>query len=658
MGEIVEFPSNGHDAGGYLAVPVSGSGPGLVVIQEWWGLVPHIERRVRPLRRRGLRGPGARPLPRRQHDHRARRGRQAHDGAQHRPGRQGHGRRRRLPARPATPSPPPTSGSPASAWVAAWPWCSPARRPDAVSACVPFYGVIPWPDVEPDWSKLDAAVLGHFAENDGCFTPDHGRRARGPSCERPGKEAEFIIHPGADHAFFNDTRPEVHDADRVGRGLGLGRAVPQGQHHLSPAMADAAAGSDDRRPLPRARAAARPPRRRVRRRLLRPAGAWRARVEAEPVAPAGAAGGRRRRPDRRPRRRGRRRRARRLAPALAAGPGRRPAHQRPQAGRRADRLRRRGRVVLRRAPHASATRRRSPPPTAASTRRCPAAGALRERVHRLARGPGHPGREARAGAALAGRRLPRAHRSASSACPRASTSTGSSATTSRGRASTTTRATCAAGWRSTPTCRCCRTTLAHLVAHEAYPGHHTEHTRKEVGLVRQRGWQRGDDLPRRHPAVPAGRGPGRPRPSRSSLGERPEAVVAEHLRPARHPLRRRGRGRGARRRRVARRGAGQRRLAACTTTAARSTTSSPTSSGGRSCPGPGPRSRCSSSPIRDLAGLHLLLRRGPAAVPGLRRRRPDPLRHACSPSSWCRPTWRPPRASDPLTRFALAVTQG
>jgi hypothetical protein len=30
--------------------------------------------------------------------------------------------------------------------------------------------------------------------------------------------------------------------------------------------------------------------------------------------------------------------------------------------------------------------------------------------------------------------------------------------------------------------------LAHLVAHEAFPGHHTEHTRKEVGLVRQRRW--------------------------------------------------------------------------------------------------------------------------------------------------------------------------
>ncbi len=30
--------------------------------------------------------------------------------------------------------------------------------------------------------------------------------------------------------------------------------------------------------------------------------------------------------------------------------------------------------------------------------------------------------------------------------------------------------------------------LAHLVAHEAYPGHHTEHCHKEVGLVRRRQW--------------------------------------------------------------------------------------------------------------------------------------------------------------------------
>ena len=38
----VTFPSNGSTAHGYLAVPDSGSGPGLIVIQEWWGLTDHI----------------------------------------------------------------------------------------------------------------------------------------------------------------------------------------------------------------------------------------------------------------------------------------------------------------------------------------------------------------------------------------------------------------------------------------------------------------------------------------------------------------------------------------------------------------------------------------------------------------------------------------
>ena len=38
----VTFPSNGGTAHGYLAVPDSGSGPGLIVVQEWWGLTDHI----------------------------------------------------------------------------------------------------------------------------------------------------------------------------------------------------------------------------------------------------------------------------------------------------------------------------------------------------------------------------------------------------------------------------------------------------------------------------------------------------------------------------------------------------------------------------------------------------------------------------------------
>jgi carboxymethylenebutenolidase len=38
----VEFPSNGDHAHGYLALPDSGKGPGVIVIQEWWGLTDHI----------------------------------------------------------------------------------------------------------------------------------------------------------------------------------------------------------------------------------------------------------------------------------------------------------------------------------------------------------------------------------------------------------------------------------------------------------------------------------------------------------------------------------------------------------------------------------------------------------------------------------------
>src|SRR5262245_40389109 len=43
MGETVEFASNGDTASGYLATPASGSGPGVLVLQEWWGLNPQIK---------------------------------------------------------------------------------------------------------------------------------------------------------------------------------------------------------------------------------------------------------------------------------------------------------------------------------------------------------------------------------------------------------------------------------------------------------------------------------------------------------------------------------------------------------------------------------------------------------------------------------------
>src|ERR1051325_4758058 len=43
MGAMVQFPFAGGKTGGYLSIPKDGSGPGVVVIQEWWGLVDHIK---------------------------------------------------------------------------------------------------------------------------------------------------------------------------------------------------------------------------------------------------------------------------------------------------------------------------------------------------------------------------------------------------------------------------------------------------------------------------------------------------------------------------------------------------------------------------------------------------------------------------------------
>jgi len=42
-GQMVKFPANGGTADGYLASPPSGKGPGVIVIQEWWGLNDQVK---------------------------------------------------------------------------------------------------------------------------------------------------------------------------------------------------------------------------------------------------------------------------------------------------------------------------------------------------------------------------------------------------------------------------------------------------------------------------------------------------------------------------------------------------------------------------------------------------------------------------------------
>jgi carboxymethylenebutenolidase len=75
---------------------------------------------------------------------------------------------------------------------------------------VVFYGG--HPNVKPDLPNLQAPVLGIFAERDGFVTPATVRELE-RKLKELGKSVEVNIYPGTNHAFFNDTRPEVYNAD-------------------------------------------------------------------------------------------------------------------------------------------------------------------------------------------------------------------------------------------------------------------------------------------------------------------------------------------------------------------------------------------------------------------------------------------------------------
>ncbi len=95
--------------------------------------------------------------------------------------------------------------------------------PDTVSACVPFYGVIPWPGAQPDWSAMRARVQGHYAELDESASPEHVAKLFA-ELHAAGVDAEYFIYPGAGHAFANDRRPEVYSAEHTETALARAEA--------------------------------------------------------------------------------------------------------------------------------------------------------------------------------------------------------------------------------------------------------------------------------------------------------------------------------------------------------------------------------------------------------------------------------------------------
>jgi carboxymethylenebutenolidase len=210
MGEMVEFPSNGQAASGYLASPVSGSGPGVVVIQEWWGLVPHITDVCDRLAAEGFSALAVDLY------HGSTASNQEPDLAGKlmmemelpRAAKEMSGAARWLVE----------SGKATGDGVGTVGFCMGgglaqvlATESPLVRATVAYYGVIPWPGVTPDFTRLRGPVLGHWGTHD-----EWNSREKVDELEAAirdaGKPVEFFWYD-AGHGFFNDTRPDAFAPD-------------------------------------------------------------------------------------------------------------------------------------------------------------------------------------------------------------------------------------------------------------------------------------------------------------------------------------------------------------------------------------------------------------------------------------------------------------
>ena len=202
-GTMVEFPTNGHTTQGYLATPASGKGPGVIVVQEWWGLVPPIKNVADRFAAEGF----SALAPDMYHGQTA----SEPDGAGKLFMALNIGQAEK-DLRGATTY---LKGHSSTAKIGVVGFCMggqlallTATLDPSIGACVNFYGI--HPNVKPDYRKLSGPVLGLYAEKDGFVTPDVARGVD-KAIKDAGKSSEINVYSGVDHGFFNDDRPDVHD---------------------------------------------------------------------------------------------------------------------------------------------------------------------------------------------------------------------------------------------------------------------------------------------------------------------------------------------------------------------------------------------------------------------------------------------------------------
>jgi carboxymethylenebutenolidase len=202
-GRMVKFPSNGGTTDGYLSTPAGGPGPGVIVIQEWWGLVGHIKSVADRFAAEGFSALAPDLYQGKTADEPDEAGKLFMALNVPQAEKDLRGANEYLGRHSSTPK------------IGVVGFCMggqlalfTATLNPAVGACVNFYGV--HPNVKPDYAKLSGPVLGLFAENDQFVTPQVARDVDA-AIKKAGKQSEIHIYPNVDHAFFNDEREDIYD---------------------------------------------------------------------------------------------------------------------------------------------------------------------------------------------------------------------------------------------------------------------------------------------------------------------------------------------------------------------------------------------------------------------------------------------------------------
>ncbi|WP_431710752.1 dienelactone hydrolase family protein [Glutamicibacter uratoxydans] len=215
----VTFDSLGEQSHGYLALPQAGSGPGVIVIQEWWGLTDHIRDVADRLAAEGFVALAPDLYG----------GWITHDGAE---------AGKMMSELPEAEGARLLAGAVdyllgreevTSQKLGAIGFCMgggfvlnlAAQQGEKISAAVPFYGV--GQGVPEDYSSVTAAIQGHYAINDASYPVDTARAQEQQIREQSGAEVKFYYYD-ANHAFHNDENPAGNYHPEVAK-VAWGRAV-------------------------------------------------------------------------------------------------------------------------------------------------------------------------------------------------------------------------------------------------------------------------------------------------------------------------------------------------------------------------------------------------------------------------------------------------